>query len=357
MAPPICITEPRSKAQDSLAEGLPGLRISVIPAKGLHPRHVAAWRKLQRANPDLANPCFSAEFTQAVAEVRRDVEVGVVEQGRETLALFPFQRRLGARGIPVGGIVSDYQGLICRPGFRCEVMDLLKGCRLVAWDFDRLLASQQCFAPYHKLCEPSAIIDLSNGFAQYARERDAAGTRQLDHCHYMMRRVEREVGPLRFVAQEKDPALLHKILNWKSEQYRRSRWPDLFARAWARGLAEQIQMTTTPGFAGMLSLLYAGPWLIAGHFGMRSDTVWHYWFPAYNRDFAKYSPGLLLLVKMAQQAEHLGLRSIDIGTGITLYKKRLMNASVPVAEGSVERPSYLLALRSARRKLRAWIKG
>jgi CelD/BcsL family acetyltransferase involved in cellulose biosynthesis len=83
---------------------------------------------------------------------------------------------------------------------------------------------------------------------------------------------------------------------------------------------------------------------------MRSRTIWHYWFPAYAPQFAKYSPGLLLLLKMCQHAPQIGLRTIDLGTGMTLYKRRLMNASVPVAEGSVERPSWLSLVRGMRRK-------
>jgi CelD/BcsL family acetyltransferase involved in cellulose biosynthesis len=107
----------------------------------------------------------------------------------------------------------------------------------------------------------------------------------------------------------------------------------------------------------MLSLLYAGETLVAGHFGMRSSTVWHYWFPAYDRQFARFSPGLALLLKMAQHAEELGLRCIDLGTGMSLYKKRLMNASVSVAEGSIERPSCLLFTRSLKRNLKAILGG
>ncbi len=107
----------------------------------------------------------------------------------------------------------------------------------------------------------------------------------------------------------------------------------------------------------MLSLLYAGDQLVAGHLGMRSKRIWHYWFPAYDRRYAKYSPGLLLLLKMAQAAEDLGLEAIDIGTGLSLYKRRLMNASTAVAEGSVERPSCVKALRGARRRLGRWLKS
>lgn len=352
------IVQPASSSH-SLCEEAPSgfpesgpLDIEVVPGSRLRSHQVDAWRILQESNPELNNPLFAPEYVQAVAAVRRDVEVAVVCDKGTHVAFFPFQRKSQYRGVPVGGIVSDYHGLICRPGFRFDPTALLQGCELVGWDFDRLVPSQRGFASYRKLSEPSAQIDLSEGFEAYARERQRAGTYQLHYCEYMARRLEREVGPVQFVPHSDEAAALEDVLSWKSEQYRSSGWNDLFAHDWARGLVQRIHGIQTPRFAGMLSVLYAGPFLIAGHVGMRSDTVWHYWFPAYDRRFARYSPGMILLWKMAQAAPELGLRSIDLGTGLSLYKRRLMNASVEVIEGSVETRSCLNLMRIGRRFLR-----
>src|SRR5258707_9424166 len=106
----------------------------------------------------------------------------------------------------------------------------------------------------------------------------------------MMRRMEREIGPLRFVSHSNDRQLLGQVLAWKSQQYRRTGWRDLFARGWGRALVERIHGIQSESFAGLLSLLYAGDSLVAGHMGMRSRNIWHYWFPAYDRKYAKFSP-------------------------------------------------------------------
>lgn len=325
-------------------------RVNLIPGKAIDSTLIQCWRAIQHSNPDLQNPCFSPEFTQAVAASRDDVQIAIIEERRQIVAIFPFQRKAGGRGIPVGGIVSDYQGLICHPNFSCNPKELLKACRLISWDFDRLLATQQSFKPFHKLCEPSALIDLSQGYETYAAERRAAGTEQIKKCNNLMRRLQLEIGPIQFIPHSPDREALAKVLAWKSRQYRKTGWRDLFALKWGRSLVEQIHATRSENFAGLLSLLYAGDKLVAGHLGMRSRSVWHYWFPAYDPQFAKYSPGLLLLLKMAEHAPQIGLRTIDLGTGLTLYKRRLMNASISVAEGSIERPSWLSFLRAARRK-------
>ena len=326
--------------------------IEVVLANHMGTQEIEDWRTLQESNPDLRNPMFAPEFVQAVASVREDVRVAVIRRGSTTVGFFPFQCKGVCRGVPVGGIVSDYHGLVCGPNFKCDVRELLRGCGLVAWDFDRLVGSQKAMVSYYRVSEPSAQIDLSNGFDRYARERQRAGTRQLRYCEYVARRLERDVGPLRFVAHSEQREELEKVLAWKSEQYRSSGWNDLFATTWARGLVETICDVQTPRFAGMLSLLYAGTVLVAGHMGMRSQDIWHYWFPAYDRRFARYSPGMILLWKMAQTAPQLGLRCIDLGTGLSLYKRRLMNASVEVIEGSAETASCLNLVRAGRRFLR-----
>lgn len=328
------------------------MRINIIAGCEIDAELQRLWTGIQRSNSELASAYFAPEFTMAMASVRNDVEVAIVEDEREIVAIFPFQRSDSSLGIPVAGVLSDYQGLVCRPGFVCDPREMVKGCRLAAWDFDHLLVSQACFAPFHQTVRESSLMDLSQGYEAYVTERRAAGSEQIKKCGNLTRRIEREIGSLRFVDHAEDPALLQRVLAWKSQQFHESGKWDMFAEPWVRSAVERIHGTRSSGCAGMLSLLYAGDRLVAGHMGMRSRTAWHYWFPAYDKEFAKYSPGLLLLLKMAERAPSLGLRVIDLGMGLSLYKERLMNSSLPVASGSVELPSWLSFRRAARRKLR-----
>jgi CelD/BcsL family acetyltransferase involved in cellulose biosynthesis len=236
----------------------------------------------------------------------------------------------------VGSFVSDYHGVISHPDFAFDPRQLLRACGLVAWDFNHIPASQSCFAPFHREQHRSPVIDLSAGYDAYVKERREAGTEQIKKNRNLMRRLEREVGPLRFVAHSPDKALLNQLLAWKTEQFRHNRWRDLFSIPWVRKTMEGIHTTQTPEFAGMLSLLYAGDQLVAAHFGMRSATVWHYWFPSYDPAFSKYSPGVMLLLAMAETAASMGIKTIDLGCGEHSYKWRLMNGFVLTASGSVE---------------------
>jgi CelD/BcsL family acetyltransferase involved in cellulose biosynthesis len=315
------------------------------------------WAELQRKNPDLESPFFHPEFTCIIASVRDDVEVAILEDDDQVVAFFPFQRGSSSIGQPVGGIISDYQGLICVQDFAWDPRELLKACRLAAWDFDHLVVSQAFFAPFHRYYLQSPQLNLQKGFDAFVKERRAAGSAQIKKCANAMRRLEREIGQLRFVSHSDDLELLNHTLSWKSGQYIRSKKPDLFALSWVRDAAERVKASQCPGLAGMLSLLFAGDRLIAGHLGMRSQAVWHYWFPAYDPAMATYSPGLILLLKIAEYAAASSVHKVDLGMGISPYKTRLMNSCVPLAAGSIELPSWRAFSSSAERRLRSLIAG
>jgi len=333
------------------------MQITLIPGRELGRDLVDRWTELQRSNPLLISPFFAPEFTSVVAAARNDVEIALIQEGGEVVGFFPFQRESKTIGRAVGHPLSDYHGVVCASELVFDPLELLRACKLVAWDFDHLLVSQRSFQPFHQFREFSPIIDLSEGFDRYLEERKSSGS-GLRRPLQFMRKLEREVGPLRFEKHVKDIAVLHWIMDKKSEQYNQSlSQADLFAQEWIRNTVETIFQIQTPEFGGMLSVLNAGSERIAALLNIRSSNVWHGWFLGFEDRFASYSPGFLLWLKMAECASRLGIGYLDFGKGDQLYKKRLMNASIPLACGSVELPSWVSFRRGAERKLRALVKS
>ena len=157
------------------------MKTTVIPASELSPAQVDAWSQIQRDNAELASPYFRPEFTQAVAPVRGDVEVAVLEEGGEMVGFFPYQRWRGGIARPVGGRLSDFQGVVVRTGVAWNAEQLLRSCRLKAWHFDHLLASQEPLRPYHWLVEDSPYVDLSGGFSACIARRGRQGENPFPH--------------------------------------------------------------------------------------------------------------------------------------------------------------------------------
>ncbi len=313
----------------------PALNIAVVSGHELSAGQRSAWVQLQAADGALASPFFHPEFTAAVASVRDDVHVALLEQAGAVVGFFPFQRGAGGAGLPVGAGRSNYHGVIAARGLRWDARQLMRHCGLRVWDFDHLIAAQAPFAPFHSHTTISYVIDLSNGFGPYLAAQRANGSRTVQRLREKARRFEREVGPLHFEPNERSGAALDALMRWKSAQYRRTGEQDRFAVAWNVGLLREIHARQTDGFAGMLAVLYAGDTLAAAVMGMRAGPVFHWWFPAYDPAFARYSPGLVLLLKLVEGTDELGLRIIDLGKDHALYKERWANASVPLAEGSV----------------------
>jgi len=131
---------------------------------------------------------------------------------------------------------------------------------------------------------------------------------------------------------------------------------DFFAIDWPHRLVQLIHAERAPDFAGQLSALYIGDTLLAAHFAMVTPHIWHSWFPAYDPRFAAYSPGHILLINMARAAAKRGVQHIDLGKGMSTYKKAVMTDAIPLCEGIVELPSLATSTRRARRAAEAWIR-
>lgn len=320
----------------------------ILEPRQLSPDLLDAWDELRKSNPDLPSPFFCPDFILAVADAREDVWVAVIGDKGSIAGFFPFQIERKGFGKPVGEYFSDYQGIICSPGFDCDAFDLLRACGLMAWDFNHLVVGQRCFSRFQRQIEASPLLDLTRGFKAYLQDRSATGTSLIKEIAKKTRWLEREAGKVRFVAHAWDESILRQVLSWRAANLGQ---PLILDTPWISKTLNTIGTTEKQAFAGVLSALYAGDLLIAGHFGMRSETVWHWWLAGYNPEYKRYSPGSILLYKIAEAAPGMNIRIIDLGKGQELYKSRFKNSEAYIAEGSVERGAFLRCSRKIGRNV------
>jgi CelD/BcsL family acetyltransferase involved in cellulose biosynthesis len=328
------------------------VKVHVLRDGALAPELIRAWAEIQRATPALDSPYFRPEFTAAVAAVRRDVEVAVLERDGAPLGFLPFQRARWNVGFPVGVKVSDFHGVVAAPGLEWDARELIRGCGLATWQFDHLLAEQKAFEPHHYRPERSPYLDLSRGFEAWRGERRRSGSRLVDQVLRKARKIEREVGPLRFEWHTDSRAVFEQLLAWKREQLGGTEAVNVLHRPWVVALLERIRGTVGDDFSGVLSALYAGDELIGVHLGMRSRHVLHWWFPTYRREFQRYSPGLILLVELVRAASERSVQRLDLGKGPEAYKYSLESGSIALAEGAVDCRAAIRLSRLAWRRTR-----
>lgn len=309
------------------------LTVEARAAHDLRPEDIAGWEAILAQETVFASPFFTPGYTRLVSGCVDGVMVGLLRQGDTLVGVFPYELEAPGKARPVGSVFCDYQAVIIRRDVPWTVDLLLDGLGLAEWRFDHLLALQRPFAPFARRRDVSWSIDLSGGFAAYEALFREGRRRPVAETARKKRMMERDLGPVTFQPHVADHRLLDDLLARKSAQWARSGWPGRFTTPWERNLMHSLLDTGTAGFAGMLSVLCAGGRPLAMHIGMRSRTVWHYWTTVYDHDFARYSPGNVMLVEMARAAPGLGLTELDLGKEDFEYKRRLHTHVVPVMEG------------------------
>jgi CelD/BcsL family acetyltransferase involved in cellulose biosynthesis len=130
------------------------------------------------------------------------------------------------------------------------------------------------------------------------------------------RRLERDLGPLQVVFDDPRQEPFDRCLAWKSAQYLATGYRDLFERH------ENVQMFVELRRRGALVVtsLWAGELLLAAHLGAFADNRLYWWVPAYDPEFARYSPGRLMLEAMLRESFHRQHVEFDFLIGNEAYK-------------------------------------
>jgi CelD/BcsL family acetyltransferase involved in cellulose biosynthesis len=313
-----------------------GPTVRVIPAADLSEFECERWAELQDADHALASPFFSPDFVRCASPASPNVFVAILEIGDRQVGFFSFERS-GRSGHPVGRRFAYHQGVVLERGIELDPVALVRACGLKEWRFSHLLASQACFAPFHRIRGGSACIDLSDGFDAYVAERKRSGSKLFSGLAKRERRIERDVGPLRFVAQADDLGVAQEIIRLKLDHYARTHGQNLLAIESYLALLTRMLAAQTPRFAGVVSALYASDRLVAGLLGVRSRTVYVGIVATYDQEFAYYSPGGILYAKMCETLPALGITTLDLGGSEHEYKQRWSSGEVELAEGFVAR--------------------
>jgi CelD/BcsL family acetyltransferase involved in cellulose biosynthesis len=160
------------------------------------------------------------------------------------------------------------------------------------------------------------------------------------------------MGSVRFVYQADDGAALRTLMRLKSLQYSRTKVRDLFSDRWTAQVVETVFRARGPELSGVLSVLLVDEEIAALLLSMRSRKVLHCWFSAYDVKFARYSPGIILLLELAKAASTCGVEVVDLGMGTYAYKTSLATGTVDLLQGRIERPSAAAVWRMTRRGVR-----
>ncbi len=294
------------------------MHIECAPAVRLVESDWRAWDAIRSRAPALSSPYFSSTFCRIVSECSSDLFVARIGDDRGLAGFFPFHRSRWATGWPLAKGLSGYQGLIARQDASIDVVELLKGCRLSTFDFAQLPATQASFVPFSRGRDASHTMDLRAGFDDYAA-RVRRSSRIIAATRRREQRLEREVGRVRFEFHVDDFSMFQTLIRLKTSQYRRSGVRDIFMDSWTLDVLRAVFRAQGPQLSGVLSALFVGDHVAALVFSIRSQGVLHCWLAAFDPQFGRHSPGIILLVELARRASTLGIDFVDLGTGAHSY--------------------------------------
>lgn len=313
------------------------MKVSIIKGEELSPALIKIWSAIQSNCRIFHNPFFSPYYTYLVSLARNDVFVAILEENNEIFGFFPFQKDEKKIGKAVGMGVTDYNGVIVKNNINIDVQELLHKCDLIHWKFDHLIAAQKSFEPYYHRKTISPTIRLGMGFETYKKQRKEAGGKQIQKIENRIRKIEREIGQIRFEPHINSMTILHTLISWKSSQFRRTGSFDDFSLKWVVDLYENIHNSNYEDFSNLLSVIYVNEETISLEMCLRYKNVLHGWCTVYNPFFRKYSPGLIVMLNVIKYSESIGIKFIDYGKGAYPYKRGFMNSSIPIAEGIATR--------------------
>ncbi len=317
--------------------------------------HTERWKELLQGLPFLDSPYFRPEFTREVASVRSDVEVAVISRQGEVVGFFPYQRGLFGKAVPVGGRLSDFHGIIGEPSLARSLDEILIQCKLRSYYYDHLLPTQFPASFSHTRIAGSPYVNMSGGFEDYVQTQRYYSKHMAEYQR-KLNKIQRDHGELSFVLESDSEFDFQQLLSWKKSQYIRTGVFNPMRYAWTIELLENIWSQRDEQFQGVFSTLRIGGELLAAHFGMRSGSTLHYWFPAYSPDYQKYSPGNLLFLEIARAGSQDGITKVDFGKGTENFKLCFGTTQTLVAEGCAHHHSLLTRLHGSYQSARDWVK-
>jgi len=293
------------------------------------------WNMLRSSNDYLASPYFDIHFVKAVAKVRDDVEIALFLEDDEVVGFLPFQLNSSGRAVPAGGRLNDYHGIIGETSdIESHFKKMFQARGLKSFAFHALPPGSDTYEPYAFREIRTHHLDLSigwEGYRKWVRKHSSTVKRQGQKT----RNLEKAVGPIRFEFDSQEGDVLERLIELKRAKYQRSKTFDILSVQWAADLLRELQGVKHPNFQGILQTMWAGDELVCVHFGMLTNKILHYWFPIFDHQYARYSPGTEMMMRVAEQCCELGIEKLDLGYGDDPWKFKFCNGHTQVLNGQV----------------------
>lgn len=176
-----------------------------------------------------------------------------------------------------------------------------KQVRYLSWASHGLVSCSEWFEQnLNQRFEPSPTIVWSNfeswdAFINYARRKES---RLFSDARRRQRKLEKELGNIQIILDDRRSTALETCFRWKSEQSRRTGAIDQFADPSNLNFLRELAAKQVL----LVSSLSAGEHLLAVDLGMLNQGRFYSWVTAYDSAYSQYAPGRLLLHSLLEDS-------------------------------------------------------
>ena len=305
---------------------------------------IRRWDVLLDGHAPYMSPFLTREWCLAVHRHRGGVHVLILSDGGRIVGYLPFQMKRGRHWLghaeKVGGQMSDCFDIIGRPEFRGGGLNVLGLAKLSALTLDHMPAELATLG-LSDVEHSTGIRVVIDDFPAYMTELARANKKLIVNVRRGERQLATQIGEVRFSWNVADTlGELDRLIDQKRAQYRRTHVPDGLAPPWKRKLLRGL-FTEPSQLKPVLSTLHSGQTWMATCLSLAYKDVLHIWFPAYNSEYHRFSPGHVLFFKLFEHATSLGFRIFDFGEGASQYKRAYRGEDYVLLKGRLHSQSLL----------------
>ena len=309
-------------------------QVEIVRPGKLSPLERQTWAAFQAAQPAFYSPLLSPEFAEAVGRVREDAAVAVFRRDGRITGFLAHHRRPGGFARPIGAVWSDYQAFIGEPGAAADGAQALRAAGVAIYRFNGLLDPEGVFAAAGGSAHDAYGMAVRTSGEDYWESRRALSPKRFKNLRRLESKLEREVGPVALIPNDRAREHFELMVGWKRDQLRRTGCHDVLGADWSGALMRQLFARQEDPLQGLMLTLTVAGRPIAAHFGVRQGAAFHPWIAAFDPEFAAYSPGWMFMSHAVRAMPGLGLARYDLSAGHEHYKLPLASERVALLDGA-----------------------
>ena len=307
---------------------------------------------------------LSPDFAVALGRARESTRVAIMDDGG-TRAWFPFDLDEQRTGVPAGKGLTHEMAVAHEPGFVCDVDALLRVCGWHALKYSRFtdgpfpVPAGRGGRRLEYVRHVCPLVDIADGYDAYLADLRGRSRSTVPQLLRHGRRLRRD-HEVRIDHDVTDRRLIRTMIEWKVAWLRREGLAvTLPATDASVELVHSVATVNEPTCRGSLIVMHVDDRPAAFQLTVRDDTITRGLFIANGTEFARRSPGMLVLLAAIEQAAAHGSRVFDLGAGDQPYKATLATTAAHTVDGVLVRRgpvgTALLARHGAEERARKFV--